>query len=106
MTETPQPPPEDDPNVDPNAGQPAEDGTETPETPSETPAEDAPAADEDAPTPSGHLHITPVEGAGDLVKVKADRPGERAVSATVDARELIHTIADTIGVTVTIDGEE
>lgn len=88
-SETPAPPKPEEPD---------EEDTEDDDSDEEDDEEDEDEDSEDEA--SGTLHITNL-GEG-VVKVKADRPGERAVSAKVDGRELIQVIAKTIGVEVDI----
>lgn len=40
------------------------------------------------------------------VSLQTDRPGERATSVTVEAREAIQAIADAAGLTVTIEDQQ
>jgi hypothetical protein len=41
-----------------------------------------------------------------MVKVKTDRPGERATSAVVDGRELIAEVAEVLGLEFTLTAPE
>jgi hypothetical protein len=76
----------------------------------EVPAEPVEEPAQTPPDLQGTTGTVVVERMGDeeaarSVRVRCDRPGERAVSGVMDGRELIQEVAEAIGVTVTIEEE-